>query len=114
MSTISDAVDAALAVIATETSLKATRDPSRVIPPCLYAETPSVVGYTQGGVTLELVIHLVPAGNVDNIGKEWLMSKVIDFANAGKFPRVDPGSLEVDGIARTTYQGTATITVRST
>ena len=114
MSLISTGLDQFAAVLTAKTGLIVTRDPATVIPPCIFLAAPTISGRTQGGFILQVPVHLVSEGIGDAIADEWLMDNVLDFSIAASLDSTSPSSLDVDGQRHPTYEGTATLTVRST
>lgn len=113
MSIIGDALDAYLDVLATASTLPVTRDPAEVIQGCIYIGSPTITGRTQGAFILEVPVYLVAEGTGDSITNAWLLEQLPAFLTAGQMAQAEPRTLEVAGYTQPTYQGTATITVRS-
>lgn len=114
MSMITQALSTYAGTVAAATSLPVTTDPSAVIPPCIYVAAPSVTGRTQGGLVMEVPVHLVAEGIGDSIALAWHLAHLEDFLTATQAPTAFPSNINVDGITHPTYQATTTISVRST
>lgn len=115
MSVISEALDQFGTVLGTALNLPVTRDPSAVVPPCVFIGGPAVTGRTGGAVILEVPVHLVAdSGIADAIAAEWLYDNLEAFIVAAGLASAEPRQLNVQGYDNPTYFGTSTITVRST
>lgn len=111
---IADALDAFVDQLAAVVELPATRDPSKVTPPCVFVGLPTIVGRTMGAVILDVPVSLVAAGTGDVLAGNYLLEHVQAFLDAAGAKVATPQPFTSTDVNYPSMKSTATITVRST
>lgn len=113
---LSSELDTWAAGIATATGYRVTRDPDRILPPCLFVDFPSTAAVTIGEVTaLEVPVWVVAKGAGKAAGDQLLDMLETAFAALEPLGRqANAGTLSVAGTEYHAMQATVRLHVTPT
>lgn len=90
MSNIQAKLDELVEYLAAESGIRTTRNPAKVIAPCIFVDVPAVTGVTMGKTIIEVPVWLIAPGQADLISFNWLADHVEQFVRICKTTTADP------------------------